>query len=258
MISHQCPHCGKNLQIADQYAGKSGRCKGCRSLIDVPNSLASSSTGSVKASLTKKTKISLGRKQEYNRIRNDLASLDLEIAAAEILDDRTRQLYEELLAGLGRIQEEFGKELTAKAKRIQSEYESTKDPERRLVLKREYESLGEEFERLNVEVAEAKAKRNALLKRCAQELEKQRQREVAEWEAVEREKTRVQNVNSPVSCIHCGSTNVTFDTKGFSIGKAAAGGILLGPIGLLGGVIGSKKGQLVCLRCGNRWDLPGI
>ncbi len=36
--------------------------------------------------------------------------------------------------------------------------------------------------------------------------------------------------------------------KGFSVGKAAAGAILFGPIGLVGGALGKKK---VCYCCGN-------
>lgn len=38
--------------------------------------------------------------------------------------------------------------------------------------------------------------------------------------------------------------------KGFSVGKAAVGGVLLGPIGLLGGVLGKKKSAYYCSECG--------
>jgi tellurium resistance protein TerD len=44
--------------------------------------------------------------------------------------------------------------------------------------------------------------------------------------------------------------------KGFGLGKAAAGGILLGPVGLLGGLIGGKKIYITCLKCGNVFE-PG-
>ena len=37
---------------------------------------------------------------------------------------------------------------------------------------------------------------------------------------------------------------------GFSTGKAAAGAILLGPIGLLGGALGKKKKNYQCEKCG--------
>ena len=35
--------------------------------------------------------------------------------------------------------------------------------------------------------------------------------------------------------------------------KTVAGGLLLGPVGLLSGFIGSGQVTLSCLRCGNRW-----
>ena len=39
--------------------------------------------------------------------------------------------------------------------------------------------------------------------------------------------------------------------SGFSVGKAAIGGVLLGPIGLLGGALGKKhqQVQMVCQDC---------
>ena len=40
--------------------------------------------------------------------------------------------------------------------------------------------------------------------------------------------------------------------KGFSFGKAAIGGMLLGPIGLFGGALGKKQHEFtyVCKKCG--------
>ena len=32
MISLRCPHCGKTLNIEDQYAGQTGKCNGCGNL----------------------------------------------------------------------------------------------------------------------------------------------------------------------------------------------------------------------------------
>lgn len=58
----------------------------------------------------------------------------------------------------------------------------------------------------------------------------------------------------PVMCAKCKSTQITAGNKGFGLGKAATGGILLGPVGLLGGVIGSKKVIVTCLKCGHRWE----
>jgi uncharacterized Zn finger protein (UPF0148 family) len=31
-----CPHCGKALNVKDEYAGKKAKCPGCRNLIRVP------------------------------------------------------------------------------------------------------------------------------------------------------------------------------------------------------------------------------
>ena len=59
-----------------------------------------------------------------------------------------------------------------------------------------------------------------------------------------------------IKCPKCGSTQITAKTKGFGLGKAAVGGLLLGPVGLLGGLIGSKKIKVICLNCGNEWT-PG-
>ena len=52
-------------------------------------------------------------------------------------------------------------------------------------------------------------------------------------------------MKAPKSCPMCGETSrwkqVDNSNKGFSLGKAAVGGILLGPVGLLGGALGKKK-----------------
>lgn len=38
--------------------------------------------------------------------------------------------------------------------------------------------------------------------------------------------------------------------KGFSVGKAAVGGLFFGPVGLLGGALGKKKVTFACGKCG--------
>lgn len=58
---------------------------------------------------------------------------------------------------------------------------------------------------------------------------------------------------APSCCPVCGSykfTKAVEEKSGFSAGKAAAGGLLLGPIGLLAGGLGKKKAVYYCPDCG--------
>ena len=59
-------------------------------------------------------------------------------------------------------------------------------------------------------------------------------------------------MTAPHQCPMCGEIakwiRIDEQNKGFSVGKAAIGGLLLGPIGLIGGALGKKK---VMYRCGN-------
>ncbi|TGE35085.1 tellurium resistance protein TerD [Desulfosporosinus fructosivorans] len=57
-----------------------------------------------------------------------------------------------------------------------------------------------------------------------------------------------------MSCPRCHSTQVTAGKKGFGIGKALVGGVLLGPVGILAGFIGSKNMEFACLSCKERWN----
>ena len=43
---------------------------------------------------------------------------------------------------------------------------------------------------------------------------------------------------------------VLTSNKGFSVGKAAVGAVLLGPVGLLGGALGKKKQTYYYGKCG--------
>lgn len=58
---------------------------------------------------------------------------------------------------------------------------------------------------------------------------------------------------TPIRCPNCKSTQLSTNKRGFSLGKAAAGGIITGGIGLLGGFIGSGKVKITCLKCGKSW-----
>ena len=58
----------------------------------------------------------------------------------------------------------------------------------------------------------------------------------------------------PDRCPMCGGKEqwklVDTTKKGFSVGKAAAGAVLLGPVGLVGGALGKKKKCYYCGKCG--------
>ena len=76
-------------------------------------------------------------------------------------------------------------------------------------------------------------------------------------EVSEQGKREVKNnearMKTEIRCPKCGSNQFMGGQQGFGLGKAAAGGLLLGPVGLLSGFIGSGQVTLSCLRCGNRW-----
>ena len=59
-----------------------------------------------------------------------------------------------------------------------------------------------------------------------------------------------------IKCPKCGSAQISSQRKGFSGGKAVAGAVLTGGIGLLAGTIGSNKVTISCLKCGNQFK-PG-
>lgn len=67
-------------------------------------------------------------------------------------------------------------------------------------------------------------------------------------------------MNQPVQdkeylcCPKCHSRELHAEQKGFSGGKALAGAVAVGGIGLLAGTIGSKDLQITCLKCGNKFE----
>lgn len=58
-----------------------------------------------------------------------------------------------------------------------------------------------------------------------------------------------------VRCPKCGSTSLSANKKGFSLGKAIAGGLILVPIaGVATGMIGKNKVIVTCLNCGKQFE----
>ena len=50
-------------------------------------------------------------------------------------------------------------------------------------------------------------------------------------------------------CPNCNSKNIRITPKGFSVGKAAAGAVIAGPVGVAGGLHGRKDLELKCSNC---------
>jgi hypothetical protein len=59
-----------------------------------------------------------------------------------------------------------------------------------------------------------------------------------------------------LNCPRCGSGQTVVGKKGFSLGNATVGAVLLGPLGLLGGMIGQKDTEFGCLACQYKWTIP--
>lgn len=58
-----------------------------------------------------------------------------------------------------------------------------------------------------------------------------------------------------IKCPNCKSESVISSTRGFSLAKAATGGILLGPLGLLAGTHKMNKVSFTCLHCGHKFGV---
>lgn len=68
------------------------------------------------------------------------------------------------------------------------------------------------------------------------------------------ERTSSNQAQSIPRCPICGSTALSAGKKGVGIGKAAAGAIIAGPIGLLAGGIGMNRPVITCLNCGHTFE----
>lgn len=56
-------------------------------------------------------------------------------------------------------------------------------------------------------------------------------------------------------CPKCCSTSLSGGKQGFGVGKAVAGAVLLGGVGLLAGGIGANKTVITCLNCGYKFKV---
>ncbi|HCY40394.1 MAG TPA: hypothetical protein DHV48_03430 [Prolixibacteraceae bacterium] len=63
-------------------------------------------------------------------------------------------------------------------------------------------------------------------------------------------------MDEPIKCPKCRSTQISANKKGFSGGKAVAGAVLAGPLGIAAGTLGSNKVKITCLNCGYQFN-PG-
>jgi tellurium resistance protein TerD len=84
----------------------------------------------------------------------------------------------------------------------------------------------------------------------------------------QQEAKKAAEAEKKLRCPKCKSDNIepmpvtTGKTKGFGLGKAAVGGLALGPVGLAAGVIGMGKGKTktdimwVCKSCGKQFSKP--
>lgn len=65
--------------------------------------------------------------------------------------------------------------------------------------------------------------------------------------------TTLPKQDNEVHCPKCSSTSLTANKKGFSLGKSLLGGVLAGPVGLLGGFWNAGQIKVTCLKCGHSW-----
>lgn len=61
--------------------------------------------------------------------------------------------------------------------------------------------------------------------------------------------------DAQAKCPKCGSTSLSGGKQGFGVGKAVAGAVLLGGVGLLAGGIGANKTVVTCMNCGYKFKL---
>lgn len=63
------------------------------------------------------------------------------------------------------------------------------------------------------------------------------------------------SVKGVIHCPKCNSTSININKKGYGYGKGLIGTLLVGPLGLLAGGIGSKELKATCLSCGHEFSI---
>ncbi|MFE2863229.1 hypothetical protein [Sphingobacterium multivorum] len=63
----------------------------------------------------------------------------------------------------------------------------------------------------------------------------------------------MEELEEKLKCPKCNSTQLTADKRGFNTGKAVAGAVLTGGIGLLAGLHGKDNIVVYCMSCGESW-----
>ena len=64
-----------------------------------------------------------------------------------------------------------------------------------------------------------------------------------------------QQYEAQAKCPRCGSVSLACNKKGYGVGKALAGALVFGGIGLLAGGIGANKNIITCLKCGHKFKI---
>lgn len=130
--------------------------------------------------------------------------------------------------------------------------EENKEKKRRLKEK-DMEIKRKEFEKImasSPEISEETKRRIQKTKEAPKELSKRQQEKQYQKERVE----QLKRDHVPY-CPKCKSTSLTYQNKKLSVGRAVAGGFIMGPVGAAVGGMTSKKGYVKCLNCGHKWKI---
>lgn len=70
---------------------------------------------------------------------------------------------------------------------------------------------------------------------------------------VTKERIKRNKSNAIACCPKCGSANIIYQSKRFSLGRAVTGAVCAGTVGAVVGGLTSKSGYCKCLNCGALW-----